>query len=35
MEMVNISDSTLQDLKQLLQDRGIDSTTLRITGSVG
>lgn len=35
MEMLNVTPSTMQDLKQILQDQKIDSTNLRITAEVG
>lgn len=35
MEMLSVSSSTVQDLKQVLQEQKISSTNLRIIGSIG
>ncbi len=35
MEMLNISPSTIQDLKQVMNEQKIESTNLRITGNIG
>lgn len=35
MDMLNISSSTVQDLKQVLQEQNLASTNLRIVGSIG
>lgn len=35
MEMLSISRSTLQDLKQILKEQNIEASNLRIVGSIG
>lgn len=35
MTIINISSSTMQDLKKLLNDQKISSTILRITSRIG
>jgi Fe-S cluster assembly iron-binding protein IscA len=35
MEMINISSSTIQDVKQLLNEQKINSTNLRISSRIG
>lgn len=35
MELIKTTTSTVQDLKQILQEQGIDSTNLRIDANIG